>query len=99
MSLIDSTHNSYIQTSKEYWQDELKNSRFLLFKINEAINTISSNSHQSYTLDTGQSRQTVTRVDLPSLIQQRKELMEQIRKLEIYLGEGRPAVKQVRPDW
>jgi len=99
MSLLDENHSSNTQTSKEYWEDELKNSRVLLFKINEAINTISSNSHQSYTLDTGQSRQTVTRIDLPQLIQQRNNLIDTIRKIELYLGEGRPNVKQVRPDW
>ena len=99
MSLLDESHSSNTQTSLEYWEDELKNSRVLLFKINEAINTISSGSHQEYTLDTGQSRQTVKRVDLPQLIQQRDNLIGKIRQLELYLREGRPNVKQVRPDW
>lgn len=99
MALIDETHAINDQTSSEYWQDELKNSRLLLFKINQAINTISTGSHQSYTLDTGQTRQTVTRIDLPSLIEQRDNLIGKIRQLELYLREGRPNVKQVRPDW
>lgn len=99
MSLLDESHSSNTQTSLEYWEDELKNSRVLLFKINEAIDTISSGSHQEYTLDTGQSRQTVKRVDLPQLIQQRDNLIGKIRQLELYLREGRPNVKQVRPDW
>lgn len=99
MSLLDETHSSYTQTSKEYYEDELKNSRLLLFKINEAISTISSGSHQEYTLDTGQSRQTVKRIDLPALIDRRDKLIGHIRQLELYLREGRPNVKQVRPDW
>lgn len=99
MSLLDDTHSSYTQTSKEYWEDELKNSRVLLFQINQAISTISSGSHQEYTLDTGQTRQTVKRVDLPALIDRRNNLMGYIRQLELYLREGRPNVKQVRPDW
>lgn len=99
MSLLDETHSSYTQTSKEYYEDELKNSRVLLFKINEAISTISSGSHQEYTLDTGQSRQTVKRIDLPALIDRRDKLIGHIRQLELYLREGRPNVKQVRPDW
>ena len=99
MSLLDETHDSYNQTSREYWEDELKNSRLLLFKINEAIDTISLGSHQSYTLDTGQTRQTVTRVDLPALIDKRDTLIGQIRSIELYLREGRPNVKQGRPDW
>jgi len=99
MSLLDESHSSNDQASSEYWQDELKNSRVLLFKINEAISAISSANHQSYTLDTGQTSQTVTRVNLPSLISQRDRLIDTIRKLEMYLGEGKPSVKQVRPDW
>jgi len=99
MSLLNETHSSNTQTSLEYWQDELKNSRVLLFKINEAINAISTSNHQSYTLDTGQTSQTVTRVNLPSLIVQRKELLNTIRQIEMYLGEGKPNVIQTRPDW
>ena len=99
MSLLDGSHSSNTQTSLEYWQDELKNSRVLLFKINEAISVVSTANHQSYTLDTGQTKQTVTRVDLPSLIVQSDRLIGRIRQLEIYLGEGKPNVIQTRPDW
>jgi len=99
MSLLDGSHSSNTQTSLEYWQDELKNSRVLLFKINEAISVVSTANHQSYTLDTGQTKQTVTRIDLPSLIVQSDRLIGRIRQLEIYLGEGKPNVIQTRPDW
>ena len=99
MSLLDESHSSNSQTSTEYWQDELKNSRVLLFQINQAISTITSNSHQSYTIDTGQSRQTVTRIDLPALVEQRNNLIQKIRELELYLDEGKPGVIQVRPEW
>lgn len=99
MSLLDESHSSNTQTSLEYWQDELKNSRVLLFKINEAIDAISTSNHQSYTLDTGQTSQTVTRVNLPSLISQRDKLIDRISQLEKYLGEGKPNVIQTRPGW
>jgi hypothetical protein len=99
MSLLDGSHSSNTQTSLEYWQDELKNSRVLLFNIDEAIKVISTSNHQSYTLDTGQSSQTVTRVNLPSLISQREILINRISQLEKYLGEGKPSVIQTRPGW
>ena len=99
MALLDNSHEINNQTSQEYYEDELKNSRLLLFRIDEAINNISQANIQSYTLDTGQSRQIVTRADLPSLIEKRKTLLGQIRQFELYLREGRPNVKQVRPDW
>jgi len=99
MSLLDETHSSNTQTSLEYWQDELKNSRILLFEIDKAIKAISISNHQSYTLDTGQTSQTVTRVNLPSLISQRDKLIDRISQLEKYLGEGKPSVIQTRPGW
>lgn len=99
MSLIDSGHSSNNQTSKEYYQDELKNALVLLFEIDKAILTITKTNISSYKIETGQSSQSVTRADLPQLIEQRKNLLDSIRQLEMYLGEGQPAVKQVRPDW
>ena len=99
MALLDDSHEINNQTSQEFYEDELKNSRLLLFRIDEAINNISQANIQSYTLDTGQSRQVVTRADLPSLIEQRNNLLGKIRQLELYLREGRPNVKQVCPDW
>lgn len=99
MSLLDDTHEITTQTSKEVYEDTLKNTRLLLFQVDQAISAISQANVQSYTIDTGQSRQTVTRADLPSLIQQRDTLLGQIRQLELYLNEGKPNIKQVRPDW
>lgn len=99
MALLDPGNEINDQSTCEYWQDELKNSRVLLFKINEAIQTISTGNHQSYTLDTGQSRQTVTRLDLPRLIEQREKLIEQIAQIQTYLNEGKPNIQQVVPGW
>lgn len=99
MPLLDGSHEAASENSLEYWQNELKNSRILLFKVNQAISAITTANHQSYELDTGQTKQRVTRADLPSLIEQRKTLTSEIRNLEMYLGEGKPSVIQGRPDW
>ena len=98
MPLIDDSSPANDQTSREYWEDELKNSRILLYEINKAIQVLSSGNHQSYTLDTGQSRQTVTRLDLNSLFLQRDNLINQISNLENKLGYSK-SVKQVIPLW
>jgi hypothetical protein len=81
------------------WSNELINSRILLASLNTAINTITTANHQSYELDTGQTKQRVTRADLPSLYLQRDKLISTIRSLEIALGVGTPAIKQVGGYW
>lgn len=68
-------------------------------KLNIAINTVLQTGIASYTLDTGQSRQTVTRQDMSALIERRNDLMGQIRMLELYLGDGKPGVYKVEPAW
>lgn len=99
MPIADDTSPAVSETSSEYWSAELLNARDRLYKLNLAISAITTGGHQSYELDTGQSRQRVTRFDLPQLFSQVDDLMEQIRRLEILLGEGKPTVKQVRPAW
>ncbi len=97
--VVDPTSPAVSETSTEYYQAELKNARDRLYKLNQAIKSLTDGNHQSYQLDTGQSSQRVTRLDLPELYKQINPLMEQIRRLEIYLGEGKPTSKQVRPAW
>lgn len=97
--VVDPTSPAVSETSTEYYQAELKNARDRLYKLNQAISTITIGGHASYTLDTGQSSQKVTRFDLPELYKQIDILMEQIRRLEIYLGEGKPTVRQIRMGW
>jgi hypothetical protein len=60
------------------------------------------NEVKSYTLDTGQNSQTVTRQDLPLLIERRKSLLDQIESIEGLTGEdsarGAQCI-QVVPAW
>lgn len=99
MPVVDPTSPATTETSLEYYQAELKNARDRLYKLNQAIDAIKTTGVASYTIDTGQSSQRVTRFDLHMLYEQIPGLMEQIRNLELYLGEGKPAIKQVRPAW
>lgn len=87
------------QDSLEYWCDELKNTKDLLFELNKAISALTTGGHESYSLSTGQSDQKVKRLDLGMLREWRNDLIYQIRELEMKCGKGTPAVKQVRPAW
>jgi len=98
MALIDSDNETTNQTSLEYYQDELKNSRVLLFELNKAILAILKGGHHSYQINTGQNSQNVTRENINDVINQRDCLLYQISQLENMLG-IRAVVKHVVPGW
>lgn len=85
MALIDSSFNN--DSPLQFWEDELNNTRRLLYEIEKAIlyftqEALSSGGVQEYTIDTGQDRQTVKRSDLSSLYIRHKELLNTISILE-----------------
>lgn len=90
--------------SNAFWTDELENSRTLLEQIDKAIYALSITLESSegvteYTIDTGQTSQTVRRADLPNLHNQRKNLLILIDELERKLGlHGSPS-RQIVPGY
>ena len=85
MALIDPSFNN--DSPLQFWEDELNNTRRLLYEIEKAIlyftqEALSSGGVQEYTIDTGQDRQTVKRSDLSSLYIRQKELLNTISILE-----------------
>lgn len=85
MALIDPSFNN--DSPLQFWEDELNNTRRLLYEIEKAIlyftqEALSSGGVQEYTIDTGQDRQTVKRSDLSSLYVRQKELLNIISILE-----------------
>jgi hypothetical protein len=84
-------------SSREYYENELINLRIILAEYDRAILNVSS--HKSYTLNTGQTTQTVTRQDLSALTNTRLSILNQIRNLEIFLGKGDKATVKVEPRW
>ena len=96
MALIDPSFNN--DSPLQFWEDELNNTRRLLYEIEKAIlyftqEALSSGGVQEYTIDTGQDRQTVKRSDLSSLYVRQKELLNIISILETRV---RPAGGAVR---
>lgn len=76
---------------EQFWQDELDNAKILLIEVEKAIKAltsdmVSSGGVQSYTLNTGQDSQTVTRADISQLYARRAELQKNINDLERMLG-------------
>jgi hypothetical protein len=101
MALIIDDHPTLGDDSLQYWRDELKNSRILLYELDKAINALTKTEIKQYTIDTGQDHFTVQRNDLPQLYMQRQALIKQIVELEVKTGQDIPVKKvyQVVPRW
>ena len=98
MPSIDSTNAVLQETSTEYYQNTLDNSRILLFELDKCILSLTRGGHHSYTLNTGQSIQTVTRENLNELIKTRDELLYTISMLEDRLN-IRHGIIHATPGW
>jgi len=97
--IIDPTNPIVDETSYQYWKDELINTRILLNNVDLAINALTVGNHASYQLDSGQTSQRVTRLDLDSLYKIREDLLSQIHDLEIKCGVNGHGVVIARPGW
>jgi hypothetical protein len=101
MALITNDHPALSGDQKQFWREELNNSRILLFELNKAIYAFNNKNIQEYTYNDGQSHITVHKFDLPSLYDRREKLIKTIQELEIMTGDGEPIQKcvQVVPSW
>jgi hypothetical protein len=81
MALIEARHPALSGDNRQFWQDQLDNSRILLHELDVAILKLERQEIESYTIDTGQSNQTVHRVNLPELMKQRASLLKQIQDI------------------
>lgn len=101
MANIAENHPALEGDVNQFWKDELNNSRILLYELDKAIYSLSQKGIYSYSINTGQDSQNVTRYDLPQLYTRRRDLIKQIEELEIKLGIGGPEVSvyQVTPVW
>ena len=83
MAVIDSDHPAANQSSRQFLEDELKNYRILLSDVNARIHKLEL---ESYTLDTGQTNQSIKRSSLESLVKAKDNFLEKIFELEDALG-------------
>jgi len=82
--------------AEQFWIDELAKAIAQAAALNTAITFLYSNPHKSYTLDTGQSSQQVSRPDLESLQNQYGGLLNRIASLDARCN---GASQQIRPAW
>lgn len=86
MALIEDGNPAAGMSSRDFWLDDLQNKRILYFNLEKAINALQKKEVHSYTIDTGQDHQTVTRHDLPQLYTQLLALRKDIEEQEENLG-------------
>jgi len=65
-----------------FWITEIAKAQAQVSALSDAITFLYANPHKSYTLDTGQSSQQVSRPDLDSLQKQYDSLLNRIATLE-----------------
>jgi hypothetical protein len=103
MAIIDADNPALSGNNRQFWEDQLKNSRILLFELDKAILALERQEIERYTLDTGQSTVTVSRQNLPELIKQRGALLKQVEDIKSILesidNQGRGAFTRVVPAW
>lgn len=98
MALIAENHPALSGDSRQFWRDELANSRILLYELDKAIHALTKKEIHHYTINTGQDSQTVTRQDLPNLYVRREALIKEIAGLEDKI-EPKQKLFQVVPEW
>lgn len=79
-----------------FWTDRLTAAQAEYTAVASAIAALDAGGVQSYTLDTGQTRQTVTKLNLTELRKRLQALLNEISVLEVRCGSsgtsyGRPA--------
>lgn len=68
--------------AEQFWLDQLTEAKTQLTALNTAIRFLYANPHKSYSLDTGQGTQQVSRPDLQSLQDQKRGLQNEIAELD-----------------
>lgn len=82
---------------RQFWLDRIEKTKALIIAWEDAELALSAGGVQSYTLDTGQTRQTVTKADLGTIRNTIDGLLNRLVTLEARLGNG--GVVNVRPAW
>jgi hypothetical protein len=86
MALIEAEHPALSGDDRQFWQDQLQNTRVLLFEYNKAILILERADEESYTFDSGQTNITVRRQNLSEIIKQLPILTKQIQDITAILA-------------
>jgi hypothetical protein len=98
MAIIEEGHPALSGSAAESWADLVANSKIILFELDKAILALTREGLKSFTLNTGQTSQSVTPLDLPILIQRRKDLIDQLERMEVQADTTPPMLVQVVPE-
>jgi len=99
MAIIEEGHAA-LSGKDVAWRDLIKDSEIILFELDKAILALTREGLKEFRLTTGQTTHNVTPLDLPVLIQRRKDLIDQIVRMEELIAQKNtplPALVQVVP--
>jgi hypothetical protein len=83
--ILEAEHPALSGNDRQFWQDQLQNTRILLFEYNKAILHLERSREESYTIDTGQTTITLRRQNLSEIIKQLPILTKQIQDITAIL--------------
>jgi len=84
-------------TDPSFWEQQLTTAKATLVAFQQARTQLMSGNVQSYTLDTGQTVQKVTKFDLPGIQRSIGSLLNEVATLEARCG--RAGAHTSRPDF
>lgn len=73
---------------QEFIKQRIEKTKLLIATLEDAVTALTSGGVQSYTIDTGQTRQTVTRIDMASINKNIDALYNRLATLEARLNGG-----------
>ena len=91
MPKLTSTY-TFETSETDYNLSEIDNLKILIHAYDLAIQALVTGRHQSYELDSGQTKQRVTRIDLPALISTRAILINELEARQSAAGQTRNGV-------
>lgn len=95
---ISSKRKSYSSpVASEYWQARIATLQALVAAYDAALLAFATTGVQQYTVDTGQTKQTVMRAEIASLQGVRNRLLSELDDMGARCGDG--SVSYVSPDF
>jgi hypothetical protein len=97
MALLEPEHPAALDMKKAY-ADLVRETLNIIHELDTAILALTRQGLKSFSLNTGQTSQSITQQDLPILIQRRADLAKQLEYFNGMAGQGiPPAHVQVIP--
>jgi hypothetical protein len=92
---IISRKETFETTDEAFNIAEIENLKTIIYEYSKAIKALVSGTHSRYDINTGQTSQSVTRLDMSMLVNTRKQLIDELETRQAQAGLIRSCVQVV----